>query len=193
MMTQREHVYGLAAAHGIKVNETLSDVADSFADTKKNEITVARLDDDAAYAGALHELGHLIAPGGNLRKGEVRPTSELQAANYTLHEEATAWQWAKATAIGWNAAMQKTMERFFATYEKPVKELREIITDRIVAQALPRRPYVKGDAAAFFRASNYGRKPAATRRPTTDLNNTPLTPEAIEFKEFKKMMEALFG
>jgi hypothetical protein len=193
MMTQREHVYGLAAANGIKVNEVLSDVADSYANTKTREVFVARLDDDAAYAGALHELGHLIAPGGNLRSGEVRPTNELQAANYTLHEEATAWQWAKATALGWNAVMQRTMERFFSTYEKPVQQMKEVIADRIIAQALPKRPYAKGDAAAFFCASNHGRKAPATRKPTTDLNNTPLTPEAIEFKEFKKMMEALFG
>jgi hypothetical protein len=194
MMTQREHVYGLAAANNIKVNELPIEWGDASANSLTREVNVPRLDYDEAYAAALHELGHLIAPGGNLRDGSVRPQSAIQSLGYTLHEEATAWDWAKATALAWTPAMQKVLTEAFETYRKPHADAKETEALEFVAKCLPRTSYKKGDAAAFFTKGRDFTKRQATRRlPTTDLNKTPLTPEAIAFKEFKKMIESLFG
>ena len=196
MMTQREHVYGLGTAFNVKVVERPEfTYKDSFANVRGREIHVARLDDDESYAAALHEMGHVLAPGGNLRNGEVRPTSRSQAANYTLFEEAAAWTWARHAALGWNDAMQRAMKTAFATYEKDARKEAVDEVDAVVAKAiLPTRTFVGGDAAAFFKAGSFGKRPSSKpRRPVTDMSKVELSKEYKEFLEAKKMLEALFA
>ena len=90
--------------------------------------------------------------------------------------------------------MQATLVHAFSTYEKPHRDAKEEEVLTIAAKFLKPSGMPKaGQAAAFFKAGGkFGAPVARNRKPVTDLNNTPLTPEAKAFEEFKKMFEGLF-
>lgn len=68
--------------------------------------------DEATYAAALHELGHCLAPLGQLGR-EVVDRPELR-----LVQEQAAWEWAQHYALDWTPTMEHIRIQAFATYEK---------------------------------------------------------------------------
>lgn len=120
-MTFREHCYGLAQAYGLALVEdanlplekshavALKKVAGQKAG---HTVFVAPLISPLHYAVCLHELGHLVAPAGQL--GGERTAQRL------LTEEYAAWEWAQATALQWTPAMEALKKEALATYERVV-------------------------------------------------------------------------
>jgi hypothetical protein len=66
-------------------------------------ITIHPIVSEAAYATALHEIGHI-------RLG-CHPGDDV------LVDERSAWQWARANALIWTPTMEREAERSLGTYE----------------------------------------------------------------------------
>jgi hypothetical protein len=95
----RDHAYALAKAFGVLLlegSELKGAPEAAFAELTTRTVVVAPITDESTYAIALHELGHLEAPLGQLRGS---PGLQREA-------EDAAWAWAKHYALVWTPFMQ---------------------------------------------------------------------------------------
>lgn len=67
--------------------------------------------DETAYAVALHEMGHCVAPLGNIPGAEHN-------IELSLMQEHAAWQWAESISLDWTPAMQQVRDYALGSYEK---------------------------------------------------------------------------
>jgi hypothetical protein len=120
----RGHALELAAAFGVGLVEVAGmPVHENHAVAALNVCFVAPIACESAYAGALHELGHLAAP-----LGAIRGARDARNLNLVIEEETAAWDWAyaMATQFGfWTAAMEQTRAIAFATYTRAKAEVEE--------------------------------------------------------------------
>lgn len=70
---------------------------------KKRRIAIRPVKSAITYSVALHEIGHILGP----RQSGTR-----------LDKEVGAWEWARANAIEWTDAMEKTMQDSLQSYLK---------------------------------------------------------------------------
>ena len=179
------HVAALAAAFDIKVHAFAATVGDSAASCETRAIFVPPIDGTAAYAAALHELGHILHPGGRLPKPAAGNCAKLAVLRVVIEEEQNAWAWARANAIDWDVTCDALERHAYDTY---ANELREMEYDAL----LPRETIGKGDAARFFRTrGRFGAAPAATRKPVTNLKTQPKLPQADISDFLKAFMESM--
>lgn len=97
------HIRGVCKDYKIKVQYRFNCGSAAFGGWR---IRIPPIVDDAAYAVALHELGHCFTP---VREGY---------ATYTLEHEAAAWAWAKDNALEWTETMEARMRYCLGTYVK---------------------------------------------------------------------------
>lgn len=78
-------------------------------------IRIAPITGHTGYAIALHEMGHGLAPNGNL-SSELSPTTRdmrgyetLRDVRLKLEEEEAAWEWAHHYALDWTVEMEQVM------------------------------------------------------------------------------------
>lgn len=71
-------------------------------------VFVKPITDETLYAVAMHELGHCIAPNGNIQ-GPDRPRLKVLM-------ETVAWEWAEHHALDWTIAMQHVKAFALGTY-----------------------------------------------------------------------------
>lgn len=101
-----DHVRSMAVAFNVLMVEADCygiDVA--WANISQRSITIPHIVDDVTYAIALHEMGHILAPGGFLG---------LKRSH--LEEEENAWDWAHHYALDWTPAMEQVRVLTLATY-----------------------------------------------------------------------------
>lgn len=84
-------------------------------------IGIVKIEHDAHYAIALHELGHHIAPDGFLESEKQRMTATLK-----LHREEAAWQQAQYYALNWTTAMEQAMQIGLESYRLSVRQEKEL-------------------------------------------------------------------
>lgn len=72
-------------------------------------VDIATINSERRYAIALHEMGHICAPGGCLTDRERTPQVKLE-------EETAAWNWAKHYSLEWTMEMEETYVRGMSTY-----------------------------------------------------------------------------
>jgi hypothetical protein len=107
----RQHVYDLARAFDVRVVETDMPPDKAGANVQHRLVFIGNIIDETTYAVALHELGHLISPTGALHDGGPRASHGL-----TLHEEESAWTWARHYALDWTPAMEYVAQWALSTY-----------------------------------------------------------------------------
>ena len=71
--------------------------------------------DETSYAVALHELGHCVAPMGQLEFD--RDLICLRNARLQIEEERAAWEWARHMALDWTVAMDQVRLHSLKSYE----------------------------------------------------------------------------
>lgn len=125
----REHLYTLVEQHQIRVLESKDkQVKRHYAAAlpEARAILLPEVDDETGYAVALHEIGHLVAPGGCDRLTDLDVgRSNLMAAYDLLTMEHIAWAWARATAVDWTVAMEQTCQINLGTYVRNVERLKK--------------------------------------------------------------------
>lgn len=104
------HLDGLSLKHDVRMVYTPMDMRSSCADCEAREVFVPPCDSFATYAVALHEVGHVVAPGGRRYAGAT--------AQQKLRTEQVAWQWARVNAICWNEAMTEVERYGLGGYEQ---------------------------------------------------------------------------
>ena len=87
------------------------------ADCESGTVRLHRVNSEAAYAVALHEIGHI-------RQGLCEDL---------LVEERRAWEWAKANALVWTPTMQRKAEQSMGSYETDDAHLADYYYDQILA------------------------------------------------------------
>jgi len=127
-----QHARALAAAFGIRLVEDASLKPEDAAAVTANVPTMepitavicAPIIDETTYAVVLHEIGHHIAPLGNLRrewsaasKAARRP---LTVRDYDLEVESeeAAWTYARHHALVWTDPMQFVQDFALGTYTR---------------------------------------------------------------------------
>lgn len=105
-----QHARQLATAFGVQLLEVLPDRRASVAQRltlrqgslyrEARFAVVAPIVDEATYAIALHEIGHLAAPTGMLPPDQLTPGLKLE-------QEHAAWSWARHYALIWTASMEE--------------------------------------------------------------------------------------
>jgi len=110
----RDHAHAVARAFGVTLMEIDSMQPDeAMAVGMLSAAVCAPITDETTYAVALHELGHLIAPGGAVRDSSTRGNLGL-----TLHEEEAAWAWARYIALEWTPVMEQCVAAWaLSTYQ----------------------------------------------------------------------------
>ncbi|MBE3072755.1 MAG: hypothetical protein IMZ67_07240 [Acidobacteria bacterium] len=131
-MVLAAHVHGVAAAFGVTLVEDPALAPEQAgaiprpgmvpAGVGPEGVVVARpVTDETSYAVVLHELGHVIAPSGQLglelecRRRGGTPTTARDWALLVVEEEA-AWEWAKHDALDWTPAMESVCQYALSTY-----------------------------------------------------------------------------
>lgn len=80
-------------------------------------VKCGRIVDDTTYAVALHEMGHVLAPLGELIEHR-RNLTGISALRVMLIEEHAAWNWARHYACDWTPAMEQVKVWALSTYER---------------------------------------------------------------------------
>lgn len=112
---QALHVLALGREHRVNVVFVASEL-DCQAVVHDRIVYCLEVTDDLTYAIALHELGHMIAPGGYDKalqdpKFVIDSQKTLVDVMYRkLAEEQAAWEWARAHAYDWSTMMQSVRE-----------------------------------------------------------------------------------
>jgi hypothetical protein len=121
------HVKKLAASHGINIYYVKRQL-DFSASPSDGYIRITEHLNDAGYAAALHELGHLISDEAS--RMALKHSQDVVFANMGLADmlphsnrkaiykvECLAWEWAKQHAMLWGPSMQYSMDSGLASYE----------------------------------------------------------------------------
>lgn len=102
MQKLRTHLRQLCRQHRIKYRTHNDEpFTHDRAELDTKTIYVAPIRNRAAYANALHEIGHLVT---------------RTASKPSLYQEGAAWQWARDNALCWTPAMERSMLRGLKTY-----------------------------------------------------------------------------
>lgn len=73
--------------------------------------------DETTYMIAMHELGHLIAPGGT---GPDDFSSQMKFVDGKMQREDIAWGWARTHALVWTDVMERWADWARETYRRKV-------------------------------------------------------------------------
>lgn len=120
------HVQDLASSFNVAILHTISRVEDGRAsqiiDTRNGNVLariceIVPVTDEATYAVALHELGHLIAPNGQVYD---KQTSEQERLRVMC--EHVAWDWAEHHALDWTVTMEHMRVQALESYERQKRE-----------------------------------------------------------------------
>lgn len=110
----QQHARQLADAFGLKLQEVpgfrICDsrvVSLTWRTTSVHSVHVPPIETEFIYAVALHEMGHVLHPAG-----QVGGSAKLQ-----LHAEESAWSWAQHYALRWTDEMQRALRLGLETYE----------------------------------------------------------------------------
>ncbi len=134
------HVVQLAAAFSIYIH-LIEEAVDAVAghvpidshlplDDQRKIILIAPVTGEITYAIALHEMGHLLAPFGQVTLSQasvqMRLTSEPTTRSdvrLQLQEEEAAWEWARHYALDWTTRMSDIQRRSFDRYLATARSL----------------------------------------------------------------------
>jgi hypothetical protein len=122
----REHALALAEAFGVPLIEAREMGLNDGVAVAGTFVVTSPITDEVSYAKALHEIGHCVAPAGNVSGGPGDIKMKLVA-------EEAAWDWAQAMAeqFGvWTPAMESTRRGAFGTYEAELKRRLDAIDER---------------------------------------------------------------
>lgn len=90
---------------------------------EKSSVLCHPIVDESTYAVVLHELGHLLGPGGQVPVAEkLRAPSVVAFHRLTLHEEECAWAWAHHNALLWTPLMTSVEEFALNNYREGIAE-----------------------------------------------------------------------
>lgn len=106
----RVHAHALAKAFNVTLlegSEFTHTPEAAFAVPIYRTVVVAPIRDESTYAIALHEIGHLVAPCGELRGN----------ANLMRLAEDAAWEWARHYALDWTPFMEKVATWARSSYD----------------------------------------------------------------------------
>lgn len=130
-----DHVHQLCGAFDIELrvsNIGKSDAAAltmGFFDRKTKElekvkriVVIAPIEDEAMYAVALHELGHLIHPSGTLQSFDRKK----EDFGLKITEETCAWEWAHDHALDWTPAMEQVRAIALGRYKENDQQYRHL-------------------------------------------------------------------
>lgn len=116
------HVRALAVAHDVMlVEEALMPLDQATAVCGLQLVLTSPVVDDTSYAKALHEMGHLLAPLGNLGREVKRAATNQRAMALTLESELAAWEWAEHNALDWTTGMEQVKLWSLSTYTERQK------------------------------------------------------------------------
>jgi|SRR5579862_3509443 len=121
------HARAIAKENGVVLIESeLVDSTDAMTNFVRKTIVMPCIDNLKAYGTAMHELGHLLAPGGihedrKAKRGAFSYRNYHEALKagvleFMIDEENAAWKWAKAHSLIWNEEMQQDADRALETY-----------------------------------------------------------------------------
>jgi hypothetical protein len=113
------HARALAVAFEIRLIEDSGlKTEQGGAAAEQRVVIVAPIVDEATYAVALHEMGHLVAPLGFLKSARAACQSRERLMAVKLAEEEAAWEWAEHYALEWTLTMQAVRDYGYGTYER---------------------------------------------------------------------------
>lgn len=130
----RDHLKQLAAEHDIEIFECTKCPDDlSFASPERRGVHVPATDSDVRYAVALHEIGHLVAPGGCRGPRTIEYCYAVADCDQLRATEQVAWDWAivqvLAQGFEWTAGMAAKMADCLDTYDKGVAQRKTMIAE----------------------------------------------------------------
>lgn len=96
----RSHIDELCREQGVTISYHSGYRARAWRKTKK--VRISTIKSDITYAVALHEIGHILG----------------RYPKHRIDREVAAWEWAKANALVWTPAMQRTASRLLGGYVK---------------------------------------------------------------------------
>ena len=136
----RQHAELLASKHNIRLLYAAYIHDDeSCSQWTKRQVWMPPITTERIYATALHEMGHMVAPGGLSRERIAMYKAGMRTyrdapIDFMLAEERAAWQWARENALEWTEPMMENEATSMKTY-----------TDEKLRQAKRRlyRHYVK--------------------------------------------------
>ncbi len=101
----RHHLAALCAQHRVVVLEDdRLELTQALAAPKDRVVVMVPIVDDVTYGIALHEMGHIVAPGGHSTEPVDREA--VPGMEQLLGQEDAAWRWAIETALVWSAEME---------------------------------------------------------------------------------------
>lgn len=106
----QQHLDRLSTRHNVRIVYTPMDMRSSCANCIDREVYVPPCDSFATYSVALHEFGHVVAPGGQRYAHYTK--------QQTLHSEQVAWKWARENALCWNESMAEVERYGLGGYER---------------------------------------------------------------------------
>lgn len=126
------HALFLAGKHTINVFPLPAECQDSAQANLMSDghyeariVFCAPVIDETTYMIQLHEMGHLVAPGGMFKVDELLPIP-IQITK-RMDQEDAAWAWARETALVWTLEMEVKAQWARETYrhhlERTVKRL----------------------------------------------------------------------
>lgn len=118
-----QHAREIARAFKIKLQEHNGPMEIGFALPEQKGIpepivACAVIVDEARYAVAMHEIGHIVDPMGVLEKNPLK-----RKISVLLLEEEAAWKWAEHYSLDWTPTMEHVRLQAFASYENLYKEI----------------------------------------------------------------------
>jgi hypothetical protein len=108
-------------------------------------VIAAPIVDETTYAVVLHELGHILHPGG-----VVRSAATAKSLGLKQHEEEAAWSWARHNALEWTAVMETVATWALSTYYPTPTPTPTTPTARPTVR-------VNSDVAAFARSVKWSK------------------------------------
>jgi len=126
-------------------------VAGVTREDRRRVVIAAPIVDETTYAVVLHELGHLLHPGGS-----VRTAATAKSLGLMQHEEEAAWSWARHHALEWTAVMETVAEWALSTYYTLAKAIDAADRPTPTPTARP-TVRVNSDVAAFAKTVKWSK------------------------------------
>ena len=116
----RAHAQLLAAQNRVLlVEEPGMQPHEAFAVAARRVVMSHPIVDCTTYCVVLHEMGHIVGPGGSTLAAPPRDTKELMAR---MDEEDAAWAWAKSVALEWTEPMEFVRVWARETYRQSLED-----------------------------------------------------------------------
>lgn len=130
-MSYAQHIAQLAVANHIIVDEhpdipphggvaRIMAVATTTGRIPARVIQIHPVIDETTYCVALHEMGHLCAPGGMVPIDIMATPFQIQC--HKIDQEDAAWRWAREHAMEWTGPMESVYAWARETYRAAVVE-----------------------------------------------------------------------